>query len=84
MLVANIKIEKPLKYQRRLGLGGGGPGVAVLGWGRVGQWLRRLQFSGHAPYKARPLCRSHYNKASILGFAREQSSILNPRPLRLR
>ena len=24
------------------------------------------------PYKTRPLCRSHYNKASILGFATER------------
>ena len=33
---------------------------------------RRPQYFGHAPYKARPLRRSHYNKASILGFATEQ------------
>ena len=31
-----------------------------------------MQYFGHAPYKARPLCRSHYNKASILGFATER------------
>ena len=30
-----------------------------------------MQYFGHAPYKARPLRRSHYNKASILGFATE-------------
>ena len=34
--------------------------------------LRRRQCCGHAPYKARPLCRFHYNKASILGFATER------------
>ena len=34
--------------------------------------LRRRQYCCHAAYKARLLCRSHYNKASILGFATER------------
>ena len=42
-------------------------GKVYLSWQRV----RQAQYFGHAPYKARPLCRSHYNKASILGFATE-------------
>ena len=43
-----------------------------------GPRYRQRQLCGHAPYKARPLCRSHYNKASILGFATEQF-IMSPR-----
>ena len=37
-----------------------------------GPRLRRRQFCGHAAYKARPLCRSHNDKASILRFATER------------